>query len=150
MNDVSDDVFLGRRAHDDLVSHARAAAPAECCGLLLGTGESIVEAVRTRNTAAGPSRFEIDPEDHIAARRSARERGLDVLGFYHSHPRSPATPSATDLAEASYPGHLYLIVSLMADPADVCLYRFEAGAFREVTWTSELAHARADVHRHRR
>ena len=125
---------LARRALDVIVSHARDAAPAECCGLLVGTGDAVVEAVRTRNAAADPNRFEINPEDHIHARRMARHRGLEVLGFYHSHPRSPAIPSATDLAEASYPGHLYLIVSVNVEPADVRLYRLDAGTFREEPW----------------
>ena len=128
-------VILDRRAHDDLVSHARDAAPAECCGLLVGAGDAIAEAVRARNVAADPNRFEIDPADHIQARRGARRRALEVVGFYHSHPRSPATPSATDLAEASYPGDLYLIVSLTVEPADVRVYRLEAGAFQDVPWT---------------
>jgi desampylase len=138
------DVILGRLAHDGIIAHARDAAPAECCGLLVGAGEFIAEAVRTRNLAADRGRFLIDPEDHINARRDARHRGLEVLGFYHSHPRSPATPSPTDLAEASYPGHLYLIVSVLAEPADVRLYQFDGGAFREVMWASEIADARTN------
>jgi proteasome lid subunit RPN8/RPN11 len=121
-----------------MVSHAREAAPAECCGLIIGQKgagwDAVIEAARTRNLATDPNRFEIDPEDHIRTRRTVRNRGLEVLGFYHSHPRSPAMPSATDLAEAAYPGHLYVIVSLSVEPADVRLYRFEASAFREVSW----------------
>ena len=125
-------VVIGRRAHDDIVDHARETAPAECCGLLIGTAESIVEAARTTNLASDPNRFEMDPGDHIRARREARTRGLDVLGFYHSHPRSPATPSARDRAEAWYPGYLYLIVSVRAEPAEVRLYRLDPGGFVEV------------------
>jgi proteasome lid subunit RPN8/RPN11 len=115
---------------DAIVAHARDAAPHECCGLLIGSAEAIVEATRAANIADGPtSRFLIDPEDHIAGRREARRRGLDVVGFYHSHPDAPATPSDTDVAEASYPEHLYLIVSLAADRPDVALYRLDAGVF---------------------
>src|SRR2546428_1991157 len=102
-------------AFDAIVAHAREAAPAECCGLLLGRGDEIVEAVRTRNIAEQPTRFLIDPKDHIDGRRDARRRGIDVVGFYHSHPHSPAEPSDTDRAEASYADHLYLIVSLASD-----------------------------------
>ena len=116
---------------DDIVAHARAAAPAECCGLLLGTGSTVVAAAPTRNIAAEPTRrFEVDPQDHIDLRRDARGRGLAVLGFYHSHPRSPAAPSPTDLAEASYPDHLYLIVSLAAATPDIGLFHLEGGNFR--------------------
>src|SRR6478736_10372981 len=97
-------ITLSSGVVDAVLAHAREAAPAECCGLLLGTGSSVVAAARARNTASDPTRrFEIDPQDHIDARREARGRGLAVLGFYHSHPRSPAVPSPTDLAEASYP-----------------------------------------------
>jgi proteasome lid subunit RPN8/RPN11 len=111
---------------DAVVAHAREAAPAECCGLLLGTGDMVVAAARTRNIANDPTRrFEVDPQDHIDVRRDARGRGLAVLGFYHSHP-----PSPTDVAEASYPDHLYLIVSLAAAPPDVGLFRLEGGNFR--------------------
>jgi len=116
-----------------VVAHAREAAPAECCGLLLGTGNTVVAAARTRNSAGDPTRrFEIDPQEHVDARREARGRGLAVLGFYHSHPRSPAVPSPTDLAEASYPDHLYLIVSLAAPEPDVGLFRLEGGNFRAI------------------
>jgi desampylase len=125
-------VVIARRAHDDIVGHARETAPAECCGLLIGTAESIVEAARTTNLSSDPNRFEMDPGDHIRARRGARTRGLDVLGFYHSHPRSPATPSASDRAEALYPGYLYLIVSVRAEPAEVRLYRLDADGFVDV------------------
>jgi proteasome lid subunit RPN8/RPN11 len=115
-------------AIDALIAHAREAAPAECCGLLLGGPAGVVEAVRTANIAAEPmSRFVIDPQDHIDGRRNARRRGLDVVGFYHSHPGSPAIPSETDRAEASYPDHLYLIVSLAGDLPDVALFRLDDG-----------------------
>jgi proteasome lid subunit RPN8/RPN11 len=119
-----------------VVQHARDAVPAECCGLLLGEGSEISAAVQTRNASDDPSRFVIDPADHIARRREARERGLAVLGFYHSHPRSAAVPSATDRDEASYPGHLYLIVGLASDPPDLGLYQFDAGNFGQVPFVT--------------
>src|ERR1700733_5838758 len=99
----------------ECVAHAHEAAPNECCGMLLGRGGEIVAAVRARNIAGDPaSRFLITPADHFAARRGARGRGLEVVRFCHSHPRSAAEPSARDIAEFSYPDHLYVIVSLRA------------------------------------
>jgi proteasome lid subunit RPN8/RPN11 len=122
---------VAREALESIVAHSREAAPAECCGLLLGGQAGVVEAVRTRNIADEPaSRFVVDPKDHFDGRRDARRRGLDVVGFYHSHPGSPATPSETDRAEASYPDHLYLIVSLAGDPPDVALFRLDDGDVR--------------------
>jgi proteasome lid subunit RPN8/RPN11 len=121
----------------DIVRHAREEAPAECCGLLLGRNSEITEAVRTRNVAdEGRSRFVIDPKDHIDGRRDARRRGLEVLGFYHSHPRSPASPSETDRAEASYPDHLYLIVSLTDGATDVAMFRLDRGNFLRVPFVT--------------
>jgi proteasome lid subunit RPN8/RPN11 len=117
---------IARAALDAIVAHAREAGPAECCGLLVGTGSSIAEAARTKNIADDArSRFLIDPKDHIDGRRGARRRGLEVIGFYHSHPESPALPSATDQAEATYSDHLYLIVSLVQEPPDVSLFTLD-------------------------
>jgi proteasome lid subunit RPN8/RPN11 len=121
----------------ECVAHAREASPDECCGLLLGRGEEIVEAVRARNVADDPAtRFLIDPADHFAALRTARERGLQVVGFYHSHPTSRADPSERDRSEFSYAGHLYAIVSLRAEPAEVRLFRFDAGNFQRVSFVT--------------
>jgi proteasome lid subunit RPN8/RPN11 len=124
-------------AFDALVAHAREAAPAECCGILLGRAGEIVEAVRARNIAEQSStRFEIDPRDHINVRRDARRRGLDVVGFYHSHPCSAAEPSETDRAEAGYDDHLYVIVSLASDPPAVSAYALEHGNFRALPFVT--------------
>jgi proteasome lid subunit RPN8/RPN11 len=116
----------------DVLAHAREAAPEECCGLLVGRGDAVVEAVRARNVAEGPNRFLIDAQDHILARRRARDRGLEIVGFYHSHPHSAAEPSATDREEAGYPDHLFLIVGLREEAADIRLFRLTGGNFLEV------------------
>jgi proteasome lid subunit RPN8/RPN11 len=108
-------------------------APVECCGILLGAADEIVEAVRARNLSDDPNRFLIDPKDHFDARRRARATGLEVIGFYHSHPHSTPDPSPTDLANASYPNHLYLIVSLAVDPPAMKLFRLDGDRFEEVS-----------------
>jgi proteasome lid subunit RPN8/RPN11 len=99
--------------------------------------------VAARNIAERPgTRFLVDPRDHVAALREARRRGLDVVGFYHSHPRSAATPSETDLSEATYPDFLSVIVGLgpqgAVDPQgpDVRLYRFSGGTFLPVRFVT--------------
>jgi len=117
---------------DEVAAHARETLPAECCGVLLGTDSEVVEAVRARNLAEDPSRYRLDPEAHFNARRAARQRGLDVVGFYHSHPHSEPEPSLTDLSEAAYPGHLYLIVRPLPEGAKVRVFRFEEGRFLEL------------------
>ena len=128
---------MARAVIDAVVSHARSAAPDECCGLLLGAEGRVVDARPARNAADDARRrYVLDPKDHFDGRREARARGLDVIGFYHSHPRSPAAPSESDRAEATYDGHLYLIVGLAAEPPEVALYRVERGNFLEVRFVT--------------
>lgn len=115
-----------------IIAHAREAAPVECCGILIGRDGSIDDAARAKNLAGSPNRFLLDPKDHIEARRTARGRGLDVIGFYHSHPHSPAWPSPTDIAEASYPDAVQLIVSLEGTAVVARLFRLERGSAEEL------------------
>jgi proteasome lid subunit RPN8/RPN11 len=121
-----------------IVAHARREQPRECCGLLIGSADSgdraatVVEAYAVRNLADDPNRFLVDPRGHIDGLRSARARGLDVVGFYHSHPHSPAQPSARDREEGAYSGPFYVIVSLAQEPPDLRLFRLEGGEFLEV------------------
>ena len=110
----------------DMLAHAREEAPRECCGLLVGKGESVVRSVRARNLDAKATRYLIDPEDHFEAIRAARVEGLEVVGAYHSHPSSTPVPSATDIAEANGGSDfLYVIVSLVTE--DVRAYRIDMG-----------------------
>lgn len=120
----------------EMLAHARDEAPRECCGLLIGTGSSVVRGVRARNLAAKATRYLIDPEDHFAALWSARAAGLEVIGAYHSHPSSAAVPSETDIAEAdSGADFLYVIVSLVEE--DVRAYVIDAGVYRPLALNPE-------------
>ena len=138
-------MILPAAVRDAIVSHAREAAPAECCGMLIGSAGRVDSAIRARNIAGEPTRFLIDPVDHIRTRREARAAGLDVVGFYHSHPHSTPVPSDTDLAEATYPNHLYVIVGLKDEAADVRVYRFTGTEFE-----LQIADAGTDLDHHGR
>jgi proteasome lid subunit RPN8/RPN11 len=81
---VNDRVSISRANLDAIVEHARRTAPFECCGLLVGTAGEVRSAIPTANLSSDPNHFAIDPKDHLAGRREARRRGLEVLGFYHS------------------------------------------------------------------
>ena len=122
---------ISQAAIDAMIAHARAAAPLECCGLLIGSGARIDESLPARNIDPSPKRFEIDPQDHFAAIHAARASGREIVGVYHSHPSSPAQPSASDLAEAFYTEYAYVIVSLAMDPPEVRLFHLVAGTFVE-------------------
>lgn len=106
---------------DVIVNHARACYPRECCGILLGTVGQGDEGDERRVTAAlacanayegnQADRFELDPKDQFEAQRAARQLGLEVIGFFHSHPDCDAYFSATDLAN-SWPWYSNLVVSV--------------------------------------
>jgi [CysO sulfur-carrier protein]-S-L-cysteine hydrolase len=117
---------------DSVIAHAKESQPRECCGVLLGTDDGITQAIRSPNLAEGPTRFLLDPKAHIDARRTARAQGLDVVGFYHSHPYSQAYPSATDLAEAAYPECVHLIVGFVEGKPEVRLFNYVNGTATEV------------------
>ena len=127
-----DEVRVSRGAVDEITAHAIEALPAECCGMLLGLGSDVVEARRARNLADSPDRFVIDPKSHFDALREARTRGLGVIGFYHSHPHSEPKPSATDLAEATYPDCVHMIIGPLPERATVRLFRYEGLTFVEL------------------
>jgi desampylase len=129
-------VRVAASAIDLVIRHALAEMPRECCGLLLGAGADVVEAVASANLSAESNRYLIDPAAHFSARRDARRRGLSVVGFYHSHPHSSAQPSPTDEAEASYDEHLYLIIGLDVDPPELRLFRNEHMNFVQVEFVT--------------
>ena len=114
-----------------ITGHARDAAPLECCGLLAGKDELIDEYIRTDNVKSSEVEYQVDPVEHIAAMKSLRARGRVILGAYHSHPRTPAVPSSTDLAEAHDAELLYVIVSLCDERPDIRAYRLQDGTFVE-------------------
>ncbi len=95
-----------------IVDHAAAASPLEACGIVVGTGGSITEALPATNVAADPATaFEIDPAALLRVHREARDSGRAVVGWYHSHPNGSAQPSTTDAAGAVEDGRVWLIVA---------------------------------------
>ena len=118
---------LSQSDYLSLRQHGEEAYPHECCGVLLGRfddngAESVSESVsksvsriaRCGNTRADSphNRYQIDPRELIRIQREGRERGEDIVGFYHSHPDHPAQWSPTDLAEAHWFGCSYVITSV--------------------------------------
>ena len=99
--------------------HGEETYPHECCGVLLGQtnddGSRVVTSTaRCGNTRTDSpeNRYHIDPRELIRIQREGRERGEDIVGFYHSHPDHPAHWSETDLAEAHWIGCSYVITSV--------------------------------------
>ena len=108
-------ITLQRSHLNDLVSHAQASAPAECCGLLGGNEAGLVTTIYPLRNIAVDSlvSYEVAPEELFAAQKSMRQAEEELLAIYHSHPRATdPTPSETDVRLAYYPAATYLIVGL--------------------------------------
>ena len=130
-------------------AHGRETFPHECCGAMLGKDGVVREAYALPNTTEeGPRRrFLVRPQDYRAAERRAAERGLELLGFYHSHPDHPARPSQYDLDHA-WPVFSYVIVSVREGlAAELTSWRLreDRAAFDEEPVTPEPAAITTDV-----
>jgi len=108
-------VKIDRAAFEAIQAHGAEGYPNEICGVLIGpTGDGrATEAKRARNIIVERSkdRYEIDPRDHIRIQREADAAGLDIVGYYHTHPDHPAQASRFD-TERAWAGYVYLIVAV--------------------------------------
>lgn len=121
---------------DEMVAHAREDLPNECCGMVGGAGEEASVVVPVVNSAASPLRFEMDPQEQYNALKSIEDDGKEMLAIYHSHTKSAAYPSQTDVNQAvNWPDAIYLIVSLQEPDAP------EVKAF----WLKDLKIADAEL-----
>jgi len=112
-------IQLSKSAYLSLRQHGEETYPHECCGVLLGCFDDIGLKTVSRVARCGNTRedsphnrYSIDPRDLIRIQREGRERGEEIVGFYHSHPDHPAQWSSTDLAEAHWFGCSYVITSV--------------------------------------
>jgi proteasome lid subunit RPN8/RPN11 len=120
-----------------MVDHCLREAPLECCGLLGGTPPRVSSFHPLRNASVdAETRYDADPRDLIDAVVDLRRRGAEILAIYHSHPRWEAVPSRTDLDENHYGAVPRIIVSLLADPPDVRVWRLGPDDFEEIRWVA--------------
>jgi proteasome lid subunit RPN8/RPN11 len=109
---------LSQSHYDSLRQHGEETYPDECCGVLLGQMDGDVRVVTSvarcgnTRTDSPQNRYNIDPKELVHIQRQGRERGEDIIGFYHSHPDHPAQWSSTDLVEAHWFGCSYVITSV--------------------------------------
>ena len=110
---------IGPKHYEALRQHGEETYPHECCGVLLGrmdddTTRVVTSTARCGNTRTDSpqNRYNIDPRELVRIQREGRERGEDIVGFYHSHPDHPALWSQTDFAEAHWIGCSYVITSV--------------------------------------
>ena len=129
---------IARELLDDVVAHARAEAPNECCGVIAAADGRAARVHRATNKFASPLRFEIDEADLIRIWREIDDADLDVGAIYHSHTRTAPEPSQTDInGAAQWPGALWVIVGLAGEEPEIRTWRIEDGRVAEVELTVE-------------
>jgi proteasome lid subunit RPN8/RPN11 len=118
---------------DEMVAHAREDLPNECCGIVAANDGRAVKVFKAANAEASPVRYGLDPREQYKIMMEIDREGWTLGGIYHSHTRSPAYPSQTDVNLAFYPDAIYLIVSLQdAHQPDVRAFRILDGEIEEV------------------
>lgn len=128
---------IPKAVYEAIRSHGEETYPHECCGALLGRstpeGWRVEDAVRAGNTRtdSAHNRYQIAPIELVRIERDARARGLDIAGFYHSHPDHPAQWSPTDFAEAHWIGCVYVITEVAKGKAAVTNSFLLAGTTEE-------------------
>ncbi len=108
-----DNLIIPQAIYDEILAHAREGAPEEVCGILSGKGNVAIALYRARNVASSRT-IDYTVDDQTLLRQFEFEkRGETMVAIYHSHPESPAFPSATDARQAFYPDAVYIICSLI-------------------------------------
>jgi [CysO sulfur-carrier protein]-S-L-cysteine hydrolase len=128
---VSERVTIPADIADEMVAHCLEGRPNEACGVLASAGGDVVKVFRMSNASASPLRYSLDPKEQLAVYRKLDEQGWELAGVFHSHTRTEAYPSPTDvrLASEDVP---YLIVSLAAAKAEIRAFRI-----RKESWGAE-------------
>jgi proteasome lid subunit RPN8/RPN11 len=106
-------VRISRELYDEIVAHARAEAPNECCGIVSSDGSEAISVYPATNAEASPLRFRLDEREQFKINKEIDDAGLDLGAIYHSHTRTAPEPSQTDINYAKWwPGVLWIIVGL--------------------------------------
>lgn len=129
-------ILVTSKVLDQMREAGVSAAPCEACGLLLGEGDVVMQFALAANVHPTPeTHFEIDPQALIDAYREERGRrqgqGVRVLGYFHSHPRGPSSPSATDAAMAARDGKIWAI----SGDDEVKFWRDTPSGFEALSYT---------------
>ncbi|MEE8400175.1 MAG: M67 family metallopeptidase [Desulfobacterales bacterium] len=118
---IETDVIAG------MIGHAKNAAPVEACGYLAGESSKVTRQYPLKNIDASETHFSLDPREQFDAVKDMKKRGLALMSVYHSHPETPARPSAEDIKLAYDPDISYVIVSLSDGAETVESFKIKEG-----------------------
>ncbi len=124
---------IPRALYDEMLAHAQADAPNECCGMIASSDGEAVRVLRAENAAASPLRFVIEPQELFASYSAIEADGYDLGAIYHSHTRSEPYPSQTDINfAAGWPGVHWLILGLAGDAPTARIFDIRDGEVTEL------------------
>jgi [CysO sulfur-carrier protein]-S-L-cysteine hydrolase len=122
-------VRIAPQLAEQMVAHAVADLPNECCGMIAGVGGTATRVLPATNSEGSPFMYVMDPREQMRIMDDIEDSGEDLLAVYHSHTRSAAYPSRTDVELAFFPETLYVIVSIAdRDRPDIRAFRLSRGA----------------------
>ncbi len=123
---------ISAEQYEQMIAHARAEAPNECCGMVATRDAEVVRVYPTTNVEASPFRFVIDGREQYEIYTEIEEAELELGAIYHSHTRSEPRPSQTDINfSKAWPGVLWIIVGLAGDAVEVRTWRIQDGQVTE-------------------
>jgi len=125
-------VRISKELYDEIVAHARAEAPNECCGIVSSDEGEAIRVYPAKNAEASPLRFRLDERQQFEINKEIDDTGLDLGAIYHSHTRTAPEPSQTDINYAKWwPGVLWIIVGLADGEPAVRTWSIDDGQVRE-------------------
>jgi proteasome lid subunit RPN8/RPN11 len=128
-------MHIPRDMVDDIVAHAQADAPNECCGMIAAADGAATRVYRAANAADSPLRYEFEGREQLRIQTEIEDAGWELGAIYHSHTRSPPLPSQTDINLAFYPDSLYVIVGVAGEAPEVRAFRIVDSRVEEVELT---------------
>ena len=129
---MSDKLLISKNIFDEMLSFCKEAYPNEACGILAGKGREAAKIYRMTNIDKSPVSYMMDSKEQFSVMKDMRENNLKMVAIFHSHPSSPAYPSAKDLSLAFYEDAVYIIVGLIEKKPVVKGYSIKEGKIKEV------------------
>jgi proteasome lid subunit RPN8/RPN11 len=129
---MSDKLCIPKGIFEEMLLHCKEVHPNEACGILAGNGEEVFKIYKMANIEKSPVSYEFDSREHINAIKNMRENNHKMLAIFHSHPSSPAYPSAKDVSTAFYEDSIYVIVSLSEKKPVVKGFLIGEGVIKEI------------------